>query len=46
MDDLSNNQSNAQIREQTIAPGEYGNIGAERIKPVELHVCAPKEDDH
>ena len=32
--------------EQTIASGEYGNMGAERIKPVELHVCAPEEDDH
>ena len=46
VNDLSNNQSNAQICEQTIASGEYGNMGAERIKPVELHVCAPEEDDH
>ena len=39
MNDLSN-QNNAQICEQTIASGGNGNILAERIKPVELHVCA------
>ena len=35
VNDLSN-QSNAEICEQTIASGGYGNIGAERIKSMEL----------
>ena len=43
VNDVSN-QSNAQIYEQTIASAGYGNIGAERIKPMELHVCATDED--
>ena len=43
MNDLSN-QSNAQICEQTIASGGHDNNGAERIKPMEIHVCAPGED--
>ena len=43
VNDLSN-QSNAQRCEQTIASGGYGNIGAESIRPMELHVCAPAED--
>ena len=43
VNDLSN-QTNAHICEQTIASVEYGNIGAERIKPMELTVCAPGED--
>ena len=43
MNDLSN-QSNAQIFEQTIASGGYGNTGTEMIKPMELHVCATEED--
>ena len=40
------NKSNAQRCERTIASGGYSNIGAERIKPMELHVCAPAEDDN
>ena len=43
VNDLSN-QTNAQISEQPIASGGYGNIGAEGINPMELHVCAPGED--
>ena len=43
MNDLSN-QTNAQISEQPIGSGGYGNIGAEMIKPMELHVCALGED--
>ena len=38
------NQTNVYISEQTIASGGYGNIGAEGIKPMELHVCALGED--
>ena len=37
-------QTNAQISEQTIASGGYGNIGAEGIKLIEFHVCPPGED--
>ena len=29
---------------QTIVSGGYSNIGVERIKPMEFHVCAPGED--
>ena len=43
VNDLSN-QTNAQISEQTITSGEYGNTGAEEIKLMELHVCAVGED--
>ena len=43
LNDLSN-QTNTQISEQTVASGRYGNIGAEWIKPMELHVCAVGED--
>ena len=43
--DLSN-RTNAQICEQTISSGGYVRIGTERIKPMELHVCAPGEDAH
>ena len=38
------NQTNAQIREQTITSRRYGNIGAERVKLIELHLCALEED--
>ena len=43
VNDLSN-QTNAQISEQAIASGGYGNVGAEGIKPMELHVCVPGDD--
>ena len=43
VNDLSN-QTNAQISEQQIPSGGYSNIGAEGIKPTELHACAPGED--
>ena len=43
MNDLSN-QTNAQISEQAIASGGYGNVGAEGVKPMELHVCVPGDD--
>ena len=43
VNDLSN-QTNAQVSEQLIASGGYGNTGAEGIKPMELHVFAPGED--
>ena len=43
MNDLSN-QPNEKICEQTIGSRGHGNIGAERTKPKELHVCAPGED--
>ena len=43
VNDLSN-QMNAYISEQTIASGGYSNIGAEGIKSMELHVCAPGEN--
>ena len=38
MNDLSN-QTNAQVSEQKMVSGGYGNIG-EGIKLMELHVCA------
>ena len=38
------NQTNAQISEQIIASGGYVSIGAEEIKPMELHVCTLGED--
>ena len=43
VNDLSN-QMNVYISEQTKASGGYSNIGAEAIKSMELHVCAPGED--
>ena len=43
MNELSN-QTNAEISEQPIISGGYGNIGAEGIKLMELHVCAPGEE--
>ena len=38
------NQTNTQISEQIIASGGYVSIGAEEIKPMELHVCTLGED--
>ena len=43
MNEISN-QTNAEISEQPIISGGYGNIGAEGIKLMELHVCAPGEE--
>ena len=43
MNDLSD-QTNTQIKVQTVTLAGHSNIGAEGIKPTELHACAVGED--